>query len=196
MSVSGREVGKYGEIIFDSETPRGIERISAIKKENPDAVIVFGTGCFDVAQPGHPIFTEQMRTVGEDVVSNTGRTLSETKVIVVVGVGRDSTLRALKREPVSLEMNRAYMVASYKNVDFVVLNGKEIGDGKVDFGGVLKTLRPDVFVLNSDDSALFTKKQLCESLGILFTTVERVVPSYLMPTSSTEIIAKIQGMKS
>jgi len=53
-------VGKYKEIIFDSETPEGIQEISNIKIENPNSIIVFATGCMDVAQPGHPIFTEHV----------------------------------------------------------------------------------------------------------------------------------------
>ena len=127
-------VGKYKEIIFDSETPEGIQEISNIKIENPNSIIVFATGCMDVAQPGHPIFTEQLRLVGEGVALEKGKLLNDTEIIVVMGIGRDSTLKTLKREgrPINPEMNRAYLVASYKDVDYVILNNREIGEGKVD----------------------------------------------------------------
>ncbi|MDO8341370.1 MAG: hypothetical protein Q7T59_05330 [Candidatus Woesebacteria bacterium] len=189
-------VGKYKEIIFDSETPEGIQKISNIKIENPNSIIVFATGCMDVAQPGHPIFTEQLRLVGKDVALEKGKLLTDTIIIVVMGIGRDSTLKTLKKEdrPINPEMNRAYLVASYKDVDYVILNNREIGEGKVDFGKVLKLLNPDVFVINSDDSAIDIKAKLCSNLGINFKKVERTVPDFLNPTSSTEIINKIKGL--
>ena len=189
-------VGKYKEIIFDSETPEGIQEISNIKIENPNSIIVFATGCMDVAQPGHPIFTEQLRLVGEGVALEKGKLLNDTEIIVVMGIGRDSTLKTLKREgrPINPEMNRAYLVASYKDVDYVILNNREIGEGKVDFGKVLKLLNPDVFVINSDDSAIDIKAKLCSNLEINFKKVERTVPGFLNPTSSTEIINKIKGL--
>lgn len=187
-------IGKYKDIIFDSETPEGIKKISNIRENNPNAIIVFATGCMDIAQPGHPIFTEQLRLVGENIILERERSLANTKVVVVVGIGRDSTLKTLKEgRPINPEMNRAYLVASYKEVDYVILNNSKIGEGKVDFGGVLEILKPDVFVINSDDSAIETKSKLCKSLRIKFITVKRVVPEFLIPTSSTEIINKIEN---
>jgi D-beta-D-heptose 7-phosphate kinase/D-beta-D-heptose 1-phosphate adenosyltransferase len=189
-------IGKYKEIIFDSETPEGIQKISDIKTENPNSIIVFATGCMDVAQPGHPIFTEQLRLTGENIALEKGELSTDTKIIVVMGIGRDSTLKTLKKEgrPINPEMNRAYLVASYKDVDYVILNNRDIGEGKVDFGEVLRILKPDVFVINSDDSAIDIKARLCSNLGINFRKVERIVPDFLNPTSSTEIIAKIKGL--
>lgn len=189
-------IGKYKKIIFDSETTYGRKDISKIKIKNPHALVVFATGCMDVAQPGHAIFTEQLRLVGENVLNDNIENSTQKKVIVVVGIGRDSTLKTLKEgRPINSELNRAYLVASYKEVDYVILNNKNIGEGKVDFEDVLKTLKPDVFVINSDDSAIDIKKKLCSDLKIGFKTVERIVPNFLTPTSSTEIIQKINKSK-
>lgn len=196
MNNKEGDIGKYIDIIFDSETNEGRGKIESIKKENPNSLVVFATGCMDVAQSGHPIFTEQLRLVGESFVSEEGKNTNSKKVIIVVGVGRDSTLKALKEgRPINSELNRAYLVASYKEVDYVILNNKNIEEGKVDFKDVLKTLKPDVFVINSDDSAINIKEKLCSDLKIEFKTVERIVPNFLTPTSSTEIIQKINESK-
>jgi D-beta-D-heptose 7-phosphate kinase/D-beta-D-heptose 1-phosphate adenosyltransferase len=183
MKEKAMGLGRFGKIIFDSETTQGRYHIVKIRKNNPDSVIVFATGCFDIAQPGHAIFAEQLRIIG-------GK-----KAVVVVGVGRDSTLKVLKTKgrPINPEVNRAYMVASYKDVDYVVLNNEAIGEGKVDFEGVLRALKPDVFVLNDDDSAIETKRNLCKKLGVIFRMVKRETPDFLTPVSSTSIIEKIKS---
>jgi len=181
------------DIIFDSEDPEHIDRIRGIRDNNPDAIIVFATGCMDIHQAGHAIFTEQLRSVGEDVALGLEGGVPR-KVIVVYGLGRDSTIEKLKRKAINPQMNRAYSVASLKEVDFVIINGTEIGEGKVDFGRVLELLRPNVFVLNEDDSAIEIKKGLCERSGIIFKTVKRVVPKGITPTSTTEIVNRIREM--
>lgn len=196
MNNKEGDIGKYIDIIFDSETAKGKRKIESIRMENPNSLIVFATGCMDVAQSGHVIFTEQLRLVGENVVNENKENTTSKKVIVVVGVGRDSTLKALKEgRPINSELNRAYLVASYKEVDYVILNNIDIGEGKVDFTEVLKTLKPDIFVINSDDSAIDIKKKLCSDLEIKFKTVERTIPNFLTATSSTEIIQKINESK-
>ncbi len=75
--------------------------------------------------------------------------------VLIVGVGRDSTLQTLKGpgRPVNPEMNRVYLVAALQDVDYAVLNDTTIGK-KVDFKEVLSELKPDVFVLNDDDSSI------------------------------------------
>lgn len=196
MNNKEGNIGKYIDIIFDSETDKGREKIESIKKKNSNSLIVFATGCMDIAQSGHPIFTEQLRLVGEKIINEEKDNIIQRKITVVVGVGRDLTLKKLKEgRPINSELNRAYLVASYKEVDYVIINNKDIGEGKVDFEGVLKTLKPDVFVINSDDSAIDVKRNLCNDLGIKFKTVERIVPNFLTPTSSTEIIQKINKSK-
>lgn len=164
MSQEQGVLGKYIKIIFDSEASDGIRDIFNLRTNNPNALIVFATGCMDVAQSGHPIFTEQLRSVGNRIASE--NTTDFTKVIVVVGIGRDSTIKALKQKgrPINTEMNRSYLLASYKEVDFVILNESNIYDGKIDFKNILKTLRTNVFIVNSDDSAIEEKKGLMSKI--------------------------------
>ena len=139
--------------------------------------IVFCSGCYDILQPGHVIFFNQCKEFAD---------------ILIVGIGRDSTIKRLKGEgrPVNPENNRAFLIASLENVDYTILNDKEILPGKIDFTKILETIKPNVFVLNNDDSAIKEKSELCKKLNIELKLVSRTVPNYLKPTSSTEIIKK------
>lgn len=154
------------------------EALANIRKENPDKTIVFCTGCYDILQSGHAVFFNQCRQYGD---------------ILVVGVGRDSTLEALKGpgRPVNPENNRVYLIAALQDVDYAVLNDYEIGAGKIDFKNVITQLRPDIFILNEDDSAIEEKKRLCDQLNVQIKFVSRKVPPELFPTSTTRIINKI-----
>jgi cytidyltransferase-like protein len=153
-------------------------RLSEIRKQNPKSKIVFCTGCFDILQSGHAVFFSQCKEFGD---------------ILVVGVGRDSVVSALKGpgRPVNPENNRLYLLAALQDIDFAVLNDSEIKEGKIDFTRVVEELRPDIFVLNQDDSGMFEKQRLCDELGIKLVQVSREVPKELEPTSTTRIIDKI-----
>lgn len=154
------------------------DSLKYIKSKHTGSKIVFSTGCFDILQSGHAVFFNQCKEYGDKLV---------------VGVGRDSTLRTLKGpdRPINPEINRLYLVAAMEDVDYAVLNDVEIGEGKIDFEHILEELKPDVFVLNDDDTSIPDKKVLCDRLGIELQLVQRNVPEELLPTSTTNIINKI-----
>lgn len=152
--------------------------LKTLKERHPQKKIVFATGCYDILQSGHAVFFNQCKNCGD---------------ILVVGVGRDETLRQLKGpgRPVNPENNRVYLVAAMEDVDYAVLNDDEIGEGKIDFKQVMRDLRPDVFILNDDDSSVGPKQKLCDEVGVKIQFVSREVPEELLPTSTTNIINKI-----
>ena len=154
------------------------EQLGALRKKHHDKTIIFCSGCYDILQSGHAVFFNQCQQFGD---------------LLVVGVGRDQTLEVLKGpgRPVNPENNRLYLVAALQDVDYAVLNDYEIGEGKIDFREVLTHLRPDVFVLNRDDSAITEKQTLCDTVGTRIAYVNREVPEELSPTSTTKIINKI-----
>ncbi|MBT31457.1 MAG: hypothetical protein CMO01_17515 [Thalassobius sp.] len=156
----------------------GEEKLKKLRKENQDKKIVFASGCYDILQSGHAVFFNQCKSFGD---------------ILVVGVGRDKIIEQLKGigRPVNPENNRVFLVASIGDVDYAVLNGEELGEGKIDFMNILDALKPDIFVINDDDSGIDFKKNLCKNLSIEPKTVSRVVPEELIPTSTTNIINKI-----
>ncbi|MDZ7605491.1 MAG: adenylyltransferase/cytidyltransferase family protein [Cyclobacteriaceae bacterium] len=154
------------------------QQLPEIRKQFADKTIVFATGCYDILQSGHAVFFNQCKSYGD---------------ILVVGVGKDETLRQLKGpgRPVNPENNRLYLVAAMEDVTYAVLNDDHIGDGKIDFSEVLTALKPDIFILNDDDSSVEPKQQLCDKLGVRIQFVKREVPEELLPTSTTNIINKI-----
>ena len=155
-----------------------VDKLASLREQLQDKTIVFCSGCYDILQSGHAVFFNQCKQFGD---------------VLVVGVGRDQTLEALKGpgRPVNPENNRIYLLAALQDVDYAVLNDFEIGEGKIDFKEVITQLRPDVFVLNEDDSAIEQKKQLCDQLGTQLAFVKREVPPELHATSTSNIINKI-----
>jgi cytidyltransferase-like protein len=166
--------------MFDSIRNKVVraEQLTEIRKNNRTKKIVFCSGCYDILQSGHAVFFNQCRQFGD---------------ILVVGVGRDSVLTHLKGpgRPINPENNRLYLVASLQDVDYAVLNDPQISEGKIDFAGIMQALQPDIFILNSDDTGLHEKKNLCDRIGTKIEFVTRIVPPELEPTSTTRIIDKI-----
>jgi len=152
-------------------------KISAqLKKQGKK--IIFCSGCFDILHSGHAVFFEQCKRLGD---------------VLVVSVGSDCVIRKLKgqQRPFNSENNRLFLVSAMQDVDYVILGENELLPGKIDFGTAVDALRPDVFVLNSDDSAVKEKKELCCRLGIEIKLVKRSVPNFLHPMSSSKIIKNI-----
>jgi cytidyltransferase-related domain len=154
------------------------DRLAEIRQQFADKKIVFCTGCYDILQSGHAVFFNQCKELGD---------------ILVVGVGRDSVISQLKGpgRPVNPENNRLYLVAALHDVDYAVLNGSEIKPGKIDFENIVEKLRPDVFILNDDDSGVEPKTAMCQKFGVTTQFVSRIVPPELEATSTTRIIDKI-----
>ncbi len=153
-------------------------QLKELRQRHHDKKIVFASGCYDILQSGHAVFFNQCKSFGD---------------ILVVGIGRDETLRQLKGpgRPVNPENNRVYLVAAMEDVSYAVLNDHEIGDGKIDFKNIMTSLKPDIFILNEDDSSVAPKQKLCYEVGTTIQFVGREVPKELMSTSTTNIINKI-----
>jgi cytidyltransferase-like protein len=154
------------------------DTLSSVRVKHPGKKIVFCSGCYDILQSGHAVFFNQCKEAGD---------------ILVVGIGRDVVLTELKGpgRPVNPENNRLYLVAAMQEVDYAVLNSTVLMPGKMDHAPTLEKLRPDLYILNNDDSDIETKQVLCDRLGIEIRFVERIVPPELEPTSSSRIIDKI-----
>ena len=154
------------------------DKLRELRNNNADKKIVFCSGCYDILQSGHAVFFNQCKEFGD---------------ILVVGIGRDSVISELKGpgRPVNPENNRLYLVAALHDVDYAVLNGSEIKSGKIDFENIVEKLRPDVFILNDDDSGVAQKQEMCQRHGVKTQFVSRIVPPELEATSTTRIIDKI-----
>ena len=162
----------------------GRENLSEIREKYKDKKIGFCSGCFDVFHSGHAVFFQQCKELAD---------------VLVVVVGSDSAIKSSKgpSRPVNSQNNRVYLVAGLENVDYAILGdeAEDMKPGKIDFYNIAKNLKPDIFILNSDDSAVEEKHKLCEELGVKLILVERAVPEFLKGVSSTGIIRHIRTDK-
>lgn len=151
-------------------------KISELKRQGK--TIAFCSGCFDVFHAGHVIFFNECKDFAD---------------IVIVSVGSDKVIRQLKgpNRPVNPEKNRMFIVASMKDVDYVVGDDGDILPGKINFYKLMEVIKPDFFILNEDDSAVKEKQELCKKMGAELKLVKRFWPDYLEPTSTTQIIKNI-----
>lgn len=129
---------------------------------------VFVSGCYDLLHSGHVEFFRQAAAYGD----------------LYVGIGSDATILEYKHhKTVYSEQERLFMVKSIRYVKDAFINE---GHGVMDFVPTVESLKPDVFVVNSDGSSE-EKKRFCEERGIRYVVLDRVPHSGLEARSSTEL---------
>jgi len=145
------------------------------KADEEGLTIVFTSGCYDVLHFGHVFHFNFCKSKGD---------------ILVVSIGNDKTTRMLKgnTRPINNEKLRAKLVAALEITDYVVIS-EEIG--KMDHNNLIELLRPDVFVLNANDSAVKEKQSLADKFGsqLLFRKEELTNGSETI--STTGILKKL-----
>jgi len=158
-----------------------LKNLSDVRRAHNGEKIGLCSGCFDVFHSGHAVFFQQCKELVD---------------VLVVVVGTDSAIKRSKgpTRPVNLQNNRVYLVASIENVDYAILGdeAENMKKGKIDFREIAEMLRPDIFILNNDDSAINEKQEMCDNLGIKLILVERTTPDFLKVVSSSGIIKQIK----
>ena len=128
------------------------------------------TGCFDLLHSGHVQFFREAARYGD----------------VHVGIGSDDTVYNLKgRYPVNNQDERKFMIDALACVKACVVNS---GSGIMDFVHELKTIKPDIFVVNEDGNTP-TKEALAGKLGIKYVVLRRT-PHARMPVRSTTALRR------
>jgi cytidyltransferase-like protein len=134
---------------------------------------VLVSGCFDLLHGGHVAFLKAAAQYGK----------------LFVAVGADENLFLLKgNKPYFSQDERVYIINSIRFVEKAFVSS---GSGMLDFEPDLKTLKPDVFVVNSDGHTI-GKKTLCEKLGVEYKVLERVPEDGLPPRASSSIKKELQ----
>ncbi|HDS45855.1 MAG TPA: FAD synthase [Methanomicrobia archaeon] len=100
-------------------------------------VRVLATGTFEILHPGHLLFLEEARKLGDELY---------------VIVARDSTVKKRKRTPIIPEEQRVQMVAALKVVDNALLGSE------TDMYEPLYSIDPDILALGYDQK--FDEAQL------------------------------------
>ena len=115
---------------------------------------VFVSGCFDILHSGHIAFLKEAAQFGD----------------LYVGLGSDKTVYDLKgRKTINSEEERLYMLEALSCVHKVKINS---GSGILDFLGDMKSLKPDIFIVNEDGHTP-EKEQICKEFGIEYKVLEK-----------------------
>lgn len=131
---------------------------------------VLATGTFDLLHPGHLLYMEQSKALGDELV---------------VIVARDSNVKH-KPKPIVPETQRLLMVSALKVVDKAVL-----GD-VVDMFKPIEKLKPDIVTLGYDqhfDIELLRGELASRGIDAQIARLEDHDPCYLC--SSRSIMAKV-----
>jgi len=132
--------------------------------------VVFTNGCFDILHRGHVSLLNDCATLGDRVV---------------VGLNSDNSVKKLKgtTRPIQSEKDRAYILASLKNVDAVIVFDEETPLE------LIKHISPNILVKGGDYQIKdIVGADVVESKGgkvVLFPLVAE--------RSTTQIVAKINN---
>ena len=92
-------------------------------------VRVLATGTFDILHPGHLLYLEEAKKLGDELF---------------VIVGRDVTVKKRKRTPIIAEEQRLKMISALKVVDKAILGSEK------DIYEPLYSIKPDVIAIGYD----------------------------------------------
>lgn len=135
---------------------------------------VFVSGCYDMLHSGHVAFFKEASRYGD----------------LYVGIGSDKTIEQLKnRKTVCSERERLYMVKAIRYVKDAMINS---GSGIMDFIESVETVKPDIFVVNSDGGNE-TKKLFCEERGIEYIVLDREPEAGLKARSTTALRKEVKS---
>lgn len=93
--------------------------------------VVFTNGCFDIIHPGHVLYLQQARGLGD---------------VLVVALNSDESVRQLKgpSRPISGQSDRALVLAALEAVDYIVIFET------LRVTPVIEAVRPDIYVKGGD----------------------------------------------
>ncbi|MBN8704836.1 MAG: D-glycero-beta-D-manno-heptose 1-phosphate adenylyltransferase [Bacteroidetes bacterium] len=147
-----------------------VEEFIPIRKELKSAgkKLVFTNGVFDILHKGHADYLLKARNLGD---------------AMVIAVNSDASVKRIKgdKRPINSELDRAFLLASLRCVDFVVFFGEDTPHE------VISKIIPDYLVKGADwDVNKVVGKDVVEANGGKVLTVE------LTPErSTTNVIEKV-----
>jgi len=129
---------------------------------------VFVTGCFDMLHSGHVEFFAEAAKYGD----------------VYVGLGSDETVYNLKGQyPINNHDERKFMIDALACVKKCIINS---GSGIMDFVHEIKSIKPDIFLVNEDGNTP-AKEELSKELGIEYIVLKRTPHAHLPVRSTTSL---------
>lgn len=158
--------------------------IKAAELKDGKEKIIMMSGSFDLPHITHVGFFNNVKKSGGKLF---------------IALGTDEQIRTLKgpTRPVIPEHARASMLAALEIVDYVIIANEPMEmPSKIHFDKLASIIKPDVFALNDDDSAVEEKRAFAKKHGAEFVIIDRFImpfddskPEYQINTSN--IIKKI-----
>lgn len=144
-----------------------IKVIKNLKQKGKRIVLVGGV--FDILHIGHVRFLEEAKKAGD---------------ILVVALEPDSKVRKVKGEgrPINDEQTRAYMLASLRFVDYVVLLPEFTRDAQ--YTKLTQDFAPDIVAITEGDSKRLQKQVQVSAIGGKLNVVTPKIPT----PSTTQLI--------
>lgn len=155
------------------------DNLKEIRKKFFGKKIVFASGVFDLTHPGHALFFEDVKRLGD---------------ILIIQVGDDASIRQVKgpHRPIFNEQMRLKMASSLKPVDYCFL-AHETND--IPFGALktaLRDLKPDIYAVNDDASDIPGRHVMAAKHDIKLEILKRICPPEFDGVSTTKLIEKIR----
>lgn len=144
--------------------------VSSSAKEKKQTV-VFTNGCFDILHAGHVHYLNQAKALGD---------------ILIVGLNSDASVKSYKgdKRPINNEKDRAYVLASLKAVDFVVIFNESTPET------LISKLQPTIHVKGGD----YTIDQLPEAKTVHAYGGKIELLSFIPGKSTTSVIERIRDV--
>lgn len=129
----------------------------------PHKTIVLVGGCFDVLHPGHVIFLEKAKKVGD---------------VLVVLLESDERVRKLKgiKRPVHSQKERAEVLSALKSVDHVVSLPNIEREEQYD--EIVGKIKPDIIAAVEGDPNVNYHKRSAKKVGAKIKYVTKMIDSY------------------
>jgi D-beta-D-heptose 7-phosphate kinase/D-beta-D-heptose 1-phosphate adenosyltransferase len=136
----------------------------------PNIKIVWTNGCFDLIHAGHIEFLKEAAKLGD---------------ILIVGLNSDKSVRAIKREPINNEKDRAKVLSRIMDVNYIIIFDD------LEPSRMVKELKPDIAVKAGDwEGKKVPEKDIVEGYGGKF-----VFLPHKRGYSTTEMIRRIKDVK-
>ena len=130
--------------------------------------IVLVGGCFDILHPGHIIFLEKAKKVGD---------------FLIVLLESDQKVREIKGEgrPIHIQKDRARVLKALKSVDYVVKLAYM--KNEKDYDKLIKKMKPDIIATTYGDKNIHLQRS-AQKVGAQLKFVTKFIKGY----STTKIL--------
>ncbi len=172
--AAGIVVGKIGtSTVTQSEinninflTDKDLENLKKTNKK-----IVFTNGCFDILHTGHIDLLKKAKSYGE---------------VLIVGLNTDESIKKIKgkNRPINNQEERAEIISSLKDVDYVVFFNEETPKR------IISKIKPNFHVKGGDYTFLPETEVVKKNKG------EVKIVDFVKKKSTTDIIRKIKKLET